>query len=248
MFFNKVIEFSCQEDYLSLKEDFPEPIKYNIPDWYKKLKHTPEYKTIKGCMPFLDTLTSGYLLKMPQDFRLRHNVLNDKNELDSFSTFSSGELNDFIRAKNINLNIGASLHSNEQLKGSPLTEKNKNFPFYKILNPWLIKTPPGYSCLFVPPLNNSDDRFNILPGIVDTDSFNLPINFPVVINGDKYNSLDTIIKKGTPYVQILPFKRDNWKMKIKELNMKNFFKNQLSYNLNVFNVYKNLFWKKKSWK
>jgi hypothetical protein len=30
-------------------------------------------------MPFLDTLTSGYLLKMPQDFNVRHNVDN-KNE------------------------------------------------------------------------------------------------------------------------------------------------------------------------
>ena len=77
--FNKEIEFSAHEDYFALKEDYPTPIKLNIPEWYKKLEHSILNKTIKGCMPFLDTLTSGYLLKMPQDFNVRHNVDN-KNE------------------------------------------------------------------------------------------------------------------------------------------------------------------------
>ena len=80
-----------------------------------------------------------------------------------------------------------------------------------LLNPWKIKTPKGYSCLFVPPLNNSDDRFSIIPGIVDTDTFPSEINFPIIINGDKYPVLETTIKKGTPYVQIIPFKRDSGK-------------------------------------
>jgi hypothetical protein len=97
----------------------------------------------------------------------------------------------------INLNSTNSRYSStEQLEGSPLIEKNKNLPFHKIINPWKIKTPKGYSCLFVPPLNNSDDRFSIIPGIVDTDTFPNEINFPIVINGDKYPTLETTIKKG----------------------------------------------------
>jgi hypothetical protein len=90
--FEKVIEFSAHEDYFSQKEDYPTPIKLNIPEWYKSLEHSIFNKTVKGCMPFLDTLTSGYLLKMPQDFNIRHNVDN-KNEKgnifkDSFQTFA----------------------------------------------------------------------------------------------------------------------------------------------------------------
>ena len=77
--FNKEIEFSAHEDYFALKEDYPIPTKLNIPEWYKKLEHTITGKTVKGCMPFLDTITSGYLLKMPQDFIVRHNV-DHKNE------------------------------------------------------------------------------------------------------------------------------------------------------------------------
>jgi len=68
--FDKEIEFSAHEDYFALKEDYPTPIKLNIPEWFKKLEHNLLNKTVKGCMPFLDTLTSGYLLKMPQDFKI----------------------------------------------------------------------------------------------------------------------------------------------------------------------------------
>jgi hypothetical protein len=246
--FEKVIEFSAQEDYFELNEDYPVLTKLNIPEWYKKLEHSLENKTIKGCMPFLDTLTSGYLLKMPQDFNVRHNVENKHNLKDSFQTFGLHDQSQMLYDKGINLNSGIDTHSIKQLKGSPFIEKNKNLPFYKILNPWKIKTPKGYSCLFVPPLNNSDDRFSIIPGIVDTDTFPNEVNFPIVINGDKYPILETTIKKGTPYVQVIPFKRDFWKMNLKSRRKEEIKNNRLFYGLKVLNTYKDMYWNKKSWK
>ena len=250
--FDKEIEFSAHEDYFILKEDYPTPIKLNIPEWYKKLEHTVLNKTVKGCIPFLDTLTSGYLLKMPQDFYIRHNVdnQNEKEEKfkDSFQTFGLHDMQHLLLAKSINLNSGVDIHPIKQVEGSPLIEKNKNLPFYKILNPWKIKTPRGYSCLFVPPLNNSDDRFSIIPGIVDTDTYPNEINFPMVINGDKYPVLKDIIKKGTPYVQIIPFKRESWKMIITSRKQKEIQNSKLFYGLKLLNIYKNKYWKKKSWK
>jgi hypothetical protein len=250
--FNKEIEFSAHEDYFALKEDYPTPIKLNIPEWYKKLDHTVLEKTIKGCMPFLDTLTSGYLLKMPQDFHVMHNI-NNKNEKgeefkDSLQTFALHSISPMLHDKQINLNSGIDTHSINQLEGSPFIKKNKNLPFYKILNPWKIKTPKGYSCLFVSPLNNSDDRFSIISGIVDTDTFPNEINFPIVINGDKYPMLETTIKKGTPYVQIIPFKRESWKMTLKPRKQKEVQNSRLFYELVLLNNYKENFWNKKSWK
>jgi len=250
--FDKEIEFSAHEDYFALKEDYPIPAILNIPEWYKKLEHSMLNRTVKGCMPFLDSLTSGYLLKMPQDFYVRHNVdnKNEKGEIikDSFQTFGLHDANQLLMAKSINLNSGFNNHPTFQLEGSPLIEKNKNFPFYKILNPWKIKTPKGYSCLFVSPLNNSDDRFSIIPGIVDTDSYINEINFPMVINGDKYPVLETTIKKGTPYVQIIPFKRDNWKMIVKPRKQKEIQNSKLFFGLKILNIYKDKYWNKKSWK
>jgi hypothetical protein len=250
--FNKEIEFSAHEDYFALQEDYPTPIKFNIPEWYKKLEHTILNKTVKGCMPFLDTLTSGYLLKMPQDFYVRHNVdnKNEKREKikDSFQTFGLHDVQQVLNAKYLNLNSGLDIHPIKQVEGSPFIEKNKNLPFYKIINPWKIKTPKGYSCLFVSPLNNSDDRFSIIPGIVDTDSFPNEINFPIIINGDKYPVLETTIKKGTPYVQIIPFKRDSWRMNFKPKKQKEIQNSRLFYGLKLLNNYKDKYWNKKSWK
>lgn len=250
--FDKEIEFSTHEDYFALKEDYPTPIKLNIPEWYKNLEHTILKNTIKGCMPFLDSLTSGYLLKVPQDIFIQHNieVENKKGEKIKDLFFTSGlhEHKCLLETKFLNLNSSLEAHPVQQLENSPLLEKNKNLPFYKIKNPWKIKTPKGYSCLFVPPLNNSDDRFSIVSGIVDTDRHVLAINFPIVINGDKYSSLETTIKKGTPYVQVIPFKRDSWKMSIKGIKQKEISKSRLFYNLKLFNIYKEKYWNKKSWK
>ena len=250
--FEKEIEFSAHEDYFALKEDYPTPIKLNIPDWFKKLEHNIFNHTIKGCVPFLDSLTSGYLLKIPQDFNVRHNVdiKNEKGEefKDSFQTFPLANLEQILKVKHVNLNSGIDTHSLNQIEGSPFVEKNKNLPLYKILNPWKIKTPKGYSCLFVPPLNNSDDRFHILSAIVDTDTFPNEINFPIVINGDKYPVLETTIKKGTPYVQVIPFKRDNWKMTLKSRKQNEVQNSRLFYKLKILHTYKEKYWSKKLWK
>jgi hypothetical protein len=200
-------------------------------------------------MPFLDTLTFGYSLYVPVDLKVQHNVtVKDREGKEKQDSLFGCPIDRSAYDSGININYNGpdqSIHGTHQVEGSPFINKNKNLPFYKILNPWIIKTPPGYSCLFVPPLNNADDRFSIIPGIVDTDSFNSEINFPIIINGDKYNVLDTIIKKGTPYVQIIPFKRDNWEMKISSSNMARNRISKALFPLRFIHNYKTDIWKKK---
>jgi hypothetical protein len=245
------IKFIANKEYLNIlnKEEYPSPIKINVPEWFKNLKHDYEKKTVKGCIPFLETLTTGYLLKLPQDFAIKHNVLNNEGKKDSF--FNFGLHNHSVELKRLNVNLNSSFSENHptfQLEGSPYVEKNKNLPFYKILNPWIIKTPPGFSCLFLPPLNNTDDRFSIIPAIVNTDTYKNEINFPIVLNGDKYNVLDTILKRGTPYVQIIPFERKNWEMSVETIDSVKKMTNSISFFLDCVNVYKNKIWDKTSWR
>ena len=236
------IIFRASKEYLKYQTDYPKPIKTNIPEWFKKIDHNLDNITIKGCIPFLQSLTTGYLLSLPQDFRLEHNSL-DKNSIRTELTASVPDNGFNLNAKGRN-----ESHDTYQVKGSPALKKNNFLPVQKFLNPWIIKTPPGYSCLFVPPLNNADDRFSIIPAIVDTDSFTMWINFPFVVNGDKYPVLDTELKKGTPYVQIIPFKRESWKMKIEE--QKEVEKMWLGkYFLKKLHNYKQTFWNKDTtWK
>ena len=247
MFGSNIITFTAQEDYCSLKEDYPTPALLNVPDWFKKLTNVHPEVTAKGCMPFLDAMTAGYILKIPIDIKIVHNVLNkETNKPDSF--FSVPEIPNVGDFKiNINTN-NYSHHPIKQLAGSPLIEKNKGLSFFKILNPWTITTPPGYSCLFVNLLNNYDDRFEIISGIVDTDVYKQEINFPVVFNGDKYPTLDTVLKKGTPYVQVIPFKREKWKMKIEPRTSKSIYRNYIQHKLEMVDRYRKRLWHKKLWK
>ena len=56
---------------------------------------------------------------------------------------------------------------------------------------------------------------------------------------------DTLLKKGTPYVQVIPYKRESWNMEIKE--KKQTVKKIFFYNLTFIQKYKNKFWNKVSW-
>ena len=42
----KIIEFETHEDFFELNDNHPEPIKTNIPEWFKKLEHNYSNKTV----------------------------------------------------------------------------------------------------------------------------------------------------------------------------------------------------------
>lgn len=244
----KVIEFSTSEFWKNLSElEKPEPIKLHTPDWYKKLKYNTKEITIKGCMPFLDTLTYGYVLKIPQDMNFKIWWSDELKCFDANLQTDLAQYGDIINVNALNMNFrNNEIHQEFQWKGAKWTTQNYSLPITKIINPWLIKTPPGWSCLFTPPLNNKDDRFEILPGIVDTDVFDQWINFPGYFNSYKYpKGLEFTLKKGTPYCQIIPFKREEWKMNISYEKKETLIKNMFNYLLNRFNKYKNKYWHKK---
>jgi hypothetical protein len=251
--FENVIEFSAPEAYVQNEEEnvFPSPIKKNMPEWFKKLKHGFPKKTVKGCMPFLDTLTSGYLLKNPQDLHIvhakEHTSEDGKNMLMADQQTGFTGFHEPINLKH--KTQPPEMQGINQVEGWPKLEKNLDGPIHKFINPWKIKTPPGYSCLFLPVLNNNDSRFEIIPGIVDTDSFPLEINFPFILNGYKYKApIEFIIKKGTPIVQVFPFKRQKWKMKISPYNIKKRTVDAGLFDTTILNSYKNSFWYKKDFK
>tara|TARA_A100000171_G_scaffold35239_1_gene33754 strand:+ start:1292 stop:2035 length:744 start_codon:yes stop_codon:yes gene_type:complete len=246
--FENIIEFKAKKEYLDQKQDLPKAIKLNIPQWFKDLEHKYPNMTVKGCMPFLDTLTTGYVLSLTQPYLINHNILDEHGNRTSKLT-PAMSIAAFGEIFNLNSRGEDNIHPEFQVQNSPLAQKNKNLQIQKFINPWIIKTPPGYSCLFLPPMNNQDDRFSIIPGIVDTDKYDNQINFPFVINGDKYPILETILKRGTPFVQVIPFKRESWKIKISEYKKDELITNKLKFHLNsLIHNYKSNNWQKKSWK
>ena len=115
----------------------------------------------------------------------------------------------------------------------------------KILNHWIIETPPGWSCLFVPPLNRPDKNLDLMSGIVETDKYFEYINFPgflKLLNGR------ITLEAGYPLIQVIPYKRNFSKeAEIKSLNKKNTAKLDLTRKrrLSHTSLYRNKMWERK---
>lgn len=171
----------------------PVPARSCLPAWFRKLPAvTPEAVTptssgltVKRCMPFLDAMGTGWIIPFPATLRLE------------------------IRAGGTEVETGwdfdrplASPHGMHQVRGNPFGDR----PPMKFHNFWTIVTPPGWSCLFVTPLNRPNGLFELAAGIVDTDSYRTPVHFPFFATGP--DGLH-VIERGSPMVQVIPFRRDS---------------------------------------
>ncbi len=170
----------------------PVPARTYLPDWFRKLPAiTPDAVsptdtglTVKRCMPFLDAMSTGWILTMPATLRMEIS--------DGGKTVTTGW--DFDRPLTSN-------HGMHQVKGNP----NGALPPCKFHNFWTIITPPGWSCLFINPMNRPNGLFEVVAGIVDTDTYRSPVHFPFFATGP--DGLH-VVAKGSPVVQVIPFRRD----------------------------------------
>lgn len=175
----------------------PKPAIRDIPKWYKETAgETPknflsldrsEIPTVKKCVPFLDSISLGYIIYSAGDL-----VITQKENSPYYEWHSEMDLIEF--------------HPKEQIEKYP-NLNTESVP--KWMNPWGIETPKGYSCLVIHPLHRDDLPFTTLSGVVDTDSYHGAINFPFTLNDNKFEGY---IPAGTPIAQVFPFKRESWKM------------------------------------
>jgi hypothetical protein len=73
---------------------------------------------------------------------------------------------------------------------------------------WYYETPPGHSVLITHPMNRYDLPFYVQSGIVESDIWGLPVFIAFFLK----RNFQGVIPKGTPIMQIIPFKRDNWEL------------------------------------
>lgn len=192
------IEFYCDERYWGVAPP-PVPAGKYLPEWFKHIParsdRTRDGKgkfmmNAKKCLPMLDAMQVGFIIPMPIDQHLRVNHDCSQIVLSPTSTL-------FGKA--------AEFHDTEQVGG--VSELFRSKPI-KFINPWVVKTPPGWSTLFIPPINHFDPRFICLGGLVDTDTYRKQINFPARWLQPNY---DGTIESGTPLVVAIPIKRQTLK-------------------------------------
>jgi hypothetical protein len=118
--------------------------------------------TIKRCMPLLDAMGEGWILPLAATVRLE--IADGGTRVDAGW--------DFDRTM-------VSNHGMHQVRGNPREDR----PPSKFHNHWTIETPPGWSCSFVNPLNRPNGIFEVLAGVVDTDTYRAPIHFPFFATG-----------------------------------------------------------------
>ena len=178
-------------------------------------------------MPFYDALTSGYVIRLPFDLELR--------KIDNGI---------FLRWKTEESLV--TTHAEEQAPLLPKPFGNEQGVVFKFGFEYVIKTPPGYSTLFTHPFNQHDLPFRTFSGVVDTDVFTLPVLFPFQVL-DVFEDL-YIVKQGTPVVQMIPFKRENWNKKVIKYNSHQTKINTINYLSTIVSAYKSKFWHRKSYK
>lgn len=216
---SKKIKFTSVETQYDLPS--PKPASRYIPEWFRKLDGvTKGIETIKKCIPFLDSMTTGYMIVTSADVY-----------------FDGVEFEEVTKENQI------TRHHVEQLGTLELPPEYLNKPF-KWTSFFAIKTPRGYSTLFVHPLNRIDIPFYSLSGVVDTDVFPVPVNFPFYMKKD----FRGVIPKGTPIVQAIPFKRTNWTSEVNDTDRAipplEFFNHPNP----PFNFYKRKYWFKKTYR
>ena len=210
----------------------PQPAKNFIPKKYKDLdgytNNDLRAPTVKQCIPFLDAMTNGYIIPFHQDYLIT--VDYNKKEWDVRANFYSPRA-----------------HGSQQL---PDKYQDGQKPVGKFANKWTIKTPLGYSCLFVHPMNVPKTDFEIIPGIIDTDIYDDAVLFPYYFrryDGGNKENVQIHIKTGDPMVQVIPFKREKWKSCSGSTKNKNYAKLRDKWAGQMLNIYKKFYWRKKNY-
>lgn len=219
----------------------PAPTIKSIPEWYKKYDRYAkdsngiEYKdadgeripTWKACPAIYDIMGTGYVLRTPCDI----NFIENNGEL--IAKIDNPMHQDFIQYRS-------------EMPGfiQPEGYRSNHFAWFP---DWAPSVPEGYSVLYSQPFNRFDLPFLNTSAIVDNDCVDIPGTMPFFVR----TGWTGLIPAGTAYMQLLPFKRDDWESEHIELDEKEIvrrnIRNSKKYRRAGGGVYLNETWKRRKY-
>ena len=221
-------------NFNSVGEYMPDikPAKNYIPDWYKNIKgynknnlkidqytNSPKLN-LKSCMPFFDSFNIGYIAELAQDIYVEIR--------DGSPGISWRSQPDPLNVREIDENIIPVPHG---YSNTHFVWNNNN----------ILNAKKGYSAIVTHPFNRHDLPFITLTGIMDIDVLVGNGNIPFFIK----EGFEGLIPRGTPILQIIPFKRESWKINKDESLIEKNNKENNDKSRSMIGWYKSNRWQKK---
>jgi hypothetical protein len=245
----KINFFAASPDLYQV-ENPPVPAKQLIPNWYKDIPPERDFGiptlrpiprnmgTVKKCIPFMDALTTGYMIRFPQD------ILIKKKDGKVFSYWdyprygrpSENPSPTEIPIFDLEWPLG-------RYEGLPTPKGYYPTPWRLEVYP-VIQTPPGYSVLITHPFNRYDLPFLALTGVIDTDKLINTVAITLYLHED----FEGILEKDMPVAQVFPFKRENWEhSNPPALSEEDNRKERFKLKSKLVRSYQTQFWSKKTY-
>jgi len=190
------ITFRCDP---ALLDSLPRPVpaRQALPDWLRAMPreafsemHGEALRTVKHCPPFVDAMSTGFVIPLPCDLTVEAGRISWSWDLPPLSA------RHHPRAP-------ISFHSPAQVEGTPLWSADQ--VVVKFNSFWTVDLPEGWSLFATHPANRLDLPFRLLSGLVDADRFHdVPVLFPALwVEPDFTGTLP----RGTPIAQCLAVPR-----------------------------------------
>lgn len=178
------------------------------PDWFKEVA-TGELG-LRRCYGLADYMRTGYTIPLWAQLDVREPISKLNASWDArFNTPSylveplDNEAYEQLISK---ANVDRNQFGYDQAGECPVAsmKQRKKSDYLKLQNPWLIKTAPGYSSLFIAPQWEPNSNYSVMAGVVHTDYYH-HCNIVLNITTTQPFSID----EGTPMLHVIPFKRES---------------------------------------
>ncbi|MCW8091955.1 hypothetical protein [Alteromonas sp. ASW11-130] len=201
----KVEFFTDHEELLPYA---PKPAAHFYPEWFKRMdgahnvQPTQRYPfgldkaltlsnvnaTVKRCPGVVSYMSQGYVVPLWSDF-----VVQVRQ--DTIYAFGSNET------------ASVSLHGRHIHFDKMPASKDYYKDAVKFTNPWKVKTPKGWSLLITSPFYHMEERFTVIPGVIESDTYHhMHVN-----TFFKSYPADHQLRMGMPFIHVIPFQRSKLK-------------------------------------
>lgn len=188
------IEFWTKYAGLSqIPEICPKPLSKYVPDWWKNIPNDID-ATVKQCPSFADYFSNGFVMPAWCDVKIKI----DNGHVHVETPYSAFQV---------------SRHTPDQFKDHiPLSASEKIQEIFKLVSPWCISVPDGYSIYQMPLIYNFNEDFSALVGVVHADHYH-EIHTHIAVHSSK---TEFMINRGDPLSIIMPFKREKFSLIVRE--------------------------------